>query len=60
MDEAGSPFCVTVDGRTVADGPEHDTVTVRDRDTKAQERVAIIELVPRIRPTVEPPRPPRT
>src|SRR5690606_15876658 len=35
MDEAGTPFCITVDGETLADG----TVTVRDRDTMAQERV---------------------
>lgn len=35
QDEAGTPFCVTVDGQTADDG----TVTVRDRDTLAQERV---------------------
>ncbi|EQD48484.1 glycyl-tRNA synthetase, partial [mine drainage metagenome] len=41
MDEAGTPYCVTIDGGTVAlDGPEQATVTVRLRDTKAQERVA--------------------
>jgi glycyl-tRNA synthetase len=32
----GTPFCLTVDGQTMEDG----TVTVRDRDTLAQERVA--------------------
>ncbi len=37
MDEAGCPFCFTVDGETVKD----QTVTVRDRDTGAQERIAI-------------------
>ena len=36
MDEAGTPLCITVDGRTMEDG----TVTVRDRDTLAQERIA--------------------
>ncbi|MDE3053840.1 MAG: glycine--tRNA ligase, partial [Gemmatimonadota bacterium] len=36
QDEVGTPFCVTVDGQTMADG----TVTVRDRDTLAQARVA--------------------
>jgi glycyl-tRNA synthetase len=36
QDEIGTPFCLTVDGQTMADG----TVTVRDRDTLAQERVA--------------------
>ncbi len=37
MDEAGTPFCVTVDGDTVANG----TVTVRHRDSMSQDRVAI-------------------
>ena len=36
QDEAGTPYCVTVDGQTMED----DTVTVRDRDTLKQERVA--------------------
>jgi len=36
QDEVGTPFCLTVDGQTMQDG----TVTVRDRDTLAQERVA--------------------
>jgi glycyl-tRNA synthetase len=35
MDEAGTPYCFTIDGQTKADG----TVTVRDRDTGAQERI---------------------
>jgi glycyl-tRNA synthetase len=59
MDEAGAPYCITVDGATLADGPEKGTVTLRDRDSKAQERVPVSELVARIRPTLEPPRPPR-
>jgi glycyl-tRNA synthetase len=41
QDESGTPFCVTVDGQTLQD----QTVTVRDRDTIVQERVAIDELV---------------
>jgi len=36
QDEVGTPFCITVDGESVSDG----TVTIRDRDTLAQERVA--------------------
>jgi glycyl-tRNA synthetase len=36
QDEVGTPFCLTVDGQTTQDG----TVTVRDRDTLQQERVA--------------------
>jgi len=35
MDEAGTPYCFTIDGQTKDDG----TVTVRDRDTGAQERI---------------------
>lgn len=35
QDEAGTPFCITVDGQTLADG----TVTIRDRDTLRQWRV---------------------
>ncbi|MGI6263859.1 MAG: glycine--tRNA ligase [Acutalibacteraceae bacterium] len=36
-DEIGTPYCVTYDFESAADG----CVTVRDRDTMAQERVAI-------------------
>ena len=35
MDEAGTPFGITVDYQTLEDG----TVTLRDRDTMAQERI---------------------
>ncbi|MGB9625198.1 MAG: glycine--tRNA ligase [Phycisphaerae bacterium] len=35
MDEAGTPFCFTIDGQTKEDG----TVTVRDRDTGHQIRI---------------------
>ncbi len=41
MDEAGTPFCLTVDGQTLED----DTVTVRDRDSMEQTRHKIGELV---------------
>lgn len=40
QDEIGTPFCVTVD----FDSLEDRSVTVRERDTMAQERVAIDEL----------------
>ncbi|MEA2219316.1 MAG: glycyl-tRNA synthetase [Solirubrobacteraceae bacterium] len=40
QDEIGTPYCVTVDHQTLDDA----TVTVRDRDSLAQERVAIGEL----------------
>ena len=59
MDEAGAPFCITVDGGTVADGPEHDTVTLRARDSKEQERLPCGELAGRIAPLLRPPRPSR-
>jgi glycyl-tRNA synthetase len=59
MDEAGTPFCVTVDAETLADGPAHGTVTVRSRDSKAQERVPAAELAGRLAPQLRPPRPTR-
>jgi len=37
QDEAGTPWCITVDGQTTEDG----TVTIRDRDTLSQERVSV-------------------
>ena len=36
QDEVGTPFCITIDGETMQGG----TVTVRDRDTLQQERIA--------------------
>jgi len=36
QDEVGTPFCITVDGQTTQDF----TVTVRDRDSLKQDRVA--------------------
>lgn len=43
QDEVGTPFCVTVDRDGLEDDPE--TVTLRDRDTGAQARIPIGELV---------------
>ncbi len=40
QDEIGTPFCVTVDFDTLQD----DAVTVRDRDSMAQERVSIDQV----------------
>jgi glycyl-tRNA synthetase len=40
QDEIGTPFCVTVDFESLED----KKVTVRDRDTMVQERIAILEL----------------
>ncbi|MEW6753172.1 MAG: glycine--tRNA ligase [Candidatus Latescibacterota bacterium] len=40
MDEIGTPFCITVDSQTLQDR----TVTLRQRDSMAQERVPIPQL----------------
>ena len=40
QDEIGTPNCIVIDFETL----ENDTVTVRDRDTTEQKRVAISEL----------------
>ena len=41
QDEIGTPFCITYDFDTLEDG----CVTVRDRDTMAQERIKIDDLI---------------
>lgn len=47
QDEIGTPYCVTIDFETLGEeNLEHkDTVTVRERDTGEQARVAIDKLV---------------
>jgi len=46
QDEAGTPFCVTIDFDTLGEKPELlDTVTIRYRDDGKQERVKISELL---------------
>ncbi|MGH9278919.1 MAG: glycine--tRNA ligase [Acidimicrobiales bacterium] len=45
QDEAGTPLCVTVDFESLDD----DAVTIRDRDTLAQDRVPIGKLVDELR-----------
>ncbi len=49
QDEAGTPFCVTVDFESLDDA----AATVRDRDTLEQERVPIAELVAHLRGRLE-------
>ena len=44
QDEIGTPSCITIDYQTLEDA----TVTVRDRDTKEQTRVAIADLADHI------------
>ena len=48
MDEIGTPFCITIDGQTLTD----QTVTLRDRDTAVQERVAIDQVGARVAASV--------
>jgi glycyl-tRNA synthetase len=45
QDEAGTPYCITVDGQTLTD----QTVTIRDRDTLNQWRVKVDDCVDEIR-----------
>jgi glycyl-tRNA synthetase len=41
----GTPFCITVDFDTLGENAElKDTVTLRDRDSGEQKRVAVAEL----------------
>jgi glycyl-tRNA synthetase len=45
QDEIGTPYCVTIDFDTLGETENlKDTVTVRNRDTGAQERIAFTEL----------------
>jgi glycyl-tRNA synthetase len=44
QDEIGTPWAVTIDHQSLEDG----TVTLRDRDSLAQERIAIVELADEI------------
>ena len=49
MDEAGTPFCITVDSQTMQD----DTVTIRDRDSMDQIRWPVPGLTCKITEMVE-------
>ena len=40
MDEAGTPYCITIDFETLED----NAVTIRDRDTMAQERISLDQV----------------
>jgi glycyl-tRNA synthetase len=44
QDEAGTPYCITVDGQTLQD----QTVTIRDRDSLEQWRVKSADVVEEI------------
>jgi glycyl-tRNA synthetase len=45
QDEAGTPWCLTIDGQTLTDR----TVTLRDRDTLSQERVPLDTVIDMLR-----------
>jgi glycyl-tRNA synthetase len=50
QDEIGTPFCITVDFKSLEDG----TVTLRDRDTMGQERVSSADLAPALAARIGP------
>ena len=50
QDEIGTPFCVTVDFDTLE---KDGTVTLRDRDTMAQERISIEALIAKVDAALE-------
>lgn len=53
QDEIGTPWCIVIDFETI-EGEEgiKDTVTIRDRDTGNQERIAISNLVSKIKENI--------
>ncbi|MCO6430444.1 MAG: glycine--tRNA ligase [Deltaproteobacteria bacterium] len=44
-DEIGTPYCLTVDHQTISD----NMVTIRDRDTTRQERIAVDQAIETVR-----------
>ncbi|HEY7158032.1 MAG TPA: glycine--tRNA ligase [Gemmataceae bacterium] len=52
QDEAGTPYCFTIDGQTLQD----NTVTIRDRDTLKQERLPLAEVAARLHDLLKPQR----
>jgi|TARA_R100000306_G_scaffold25079_1_gene28145 glycyl-tRNA synthetase len=48
QDAAGTPYCITVDHQTIED----NTVTIRDRDTMEQERIAISEISEKLKRSI--------
>jgi len=49
QDEAGTPFCITVDSQTLTD----QTVTIRDRDTMEQDRININSIISELKTRIE-------
>jgi len=52
QDEAGTPYCITIDGQTLQD----QTVTIRDRDTTKQERIPLNMVQDTLRKALKPQR----
>jgi glycyl-tRNA synthetase len=50
QDEAGTPFCITIDGQTLQDA----TVTIRDRDTTRQWRVPVAGVATDLQQRLQP------
>jgi glycyl-tRNA synthetase len=50
QDEAGTPYCFTIDGQTLQD----NTVTIRDRDTLKQERLPLAEVAAKLQDLLKP------
>jgi glycyl-tRNA synthetase len=50
QDEAGTPFCFTIDGQTLQD----QTVTIRDRDSLKQERLPLAAVADELRRRLQP------
>ncbi|GJL85966.1 MAG: glycine--tRNA ligase [Micavibrio sp.] len=50
QDEIGTPYCFTIDNDTIEDG----TVTVRDRNTMAQERISMDKVAEYLREKMKP------
>ena len=49
QDEAGTPYCITIDGQT----KEDNTVTLRDRDSMEQVRIRIDDLIADLKQRLE-------
>jgi glycyl-tRNA synthetase len=50
QDEAGTPYCFTVDGQTL----QNNTVTIRDRDSLKQDRLPLAEVAGKLRELLRP------
>lgn len=49
QDEAGTPYCITVDSQTLED----QTVTIRDRDSMEQDRIKIKGIIPELKDRIK-------